>query len=95
MSSVNIKRRMRPGARFVIGVPFVWLSVLVLATFVIVFKISFADQTYTIPPFTPLFDEKGALQLFTKNYQEIFTGFGRPCGRSLPFRIRPTSISTC
>ena len=75
MSSVNIKRRMRPGARFVIGVPFVWLSVLVLATFVIVFKISFADQTYTIPPFTPLFDEKGALQLFTKNYQEIFTGF--------------------
>ena len=75
MSSVNIKRRMRPGARFVIGVPFTWLFILVLLTFAIVFKISFADQTYTIPPFTPLFDEKGALQVFTKNYQEIFVDF--------------------
>ena len=75
MSSVNIKRRKRPGARFVIGVPFTWLFVLVLLTFAIVFKISFADQTYTIPPFTPLFVEKGALQIFTKNYKEIFVDF--------------------
>ena len=56
MSSVNIKRRKRPGARFVIGVPFTWLFILVLLTFAIVFKISFADKNYTITPVTPLFD---------------------------------------
>ena len=75
MSSVNIKRRMRPGSRWVIGVPFFWLFLLVLIPFFIVFKISFAETAFTIPPFTPLFDENGALHIVTANYQEIFTDF--------------------
>ncbi|MDK4679807.1 ABC transporter permease [Kingella negevensis] len=74
MSSVNIKRRKRPGSRFVIGVPFAWLAVLVLIPFFIVFKISFAEQAFSIPPFTPLFDpETGALHVVTQNFKEIFS----------------------
>ena len=73
MSSVNIKRRKRPG---VIGVPFIWLCFLVLIPFFIVFKISFAETAFTIPPFTPLFDESGALHIVYQNYQDIFADFG-------------------
>ena len=74
MSSVNIKRRMRPGARWVIGVPFLWLFLLVLIPFFIVIKISFAETAFTIPPFTPLFEpDTGALHLVMQNYQEIFS----------------------
>ncbi len=76
MSSVNIKRRMRPGARFVIGVPYFWLLLLVLIPFFIVFKISFAEQAFSIPPFTPLFDEQGALHIVYQNYKDIFENFG-------------------
>lgn len=72
----NPKRRMRPGARFVIGVPFVWLFLLVLIPFFIVFKISFAEQALSIPPFTPLFDENGSLHTVTQNYKDIFADFG-------------------
>ena len=72
----NIKRRLRPGGRFLIGVPFVWLFVLVLIPFFIVFQISFAEQAVRIPPFTPLFDEQGSLHIVTQNYKEIFADFG-------------------
>ena len=86
MSSVNIKRRKRPGARFVIGVPFMWLFLLVLIPFFIVFKISFAETAYTIPPFTPLFDEGGKLHLVYQNYQDIFADFWSSLGAMLnPF----------
>lgn len=77
MSSVNIKRRLRPGGRFVIGVPYVWLLLLFLVPFFIVFKISFAQQELAIPPFTPLFHpETGALQISWDNYKEMFADIG-------------------
>lgn len=76
MSSVNIKRRLRPGRKLVIGVPFVWLLLLFLIPFFIVLKISFAEQAVAIPPFTPLFDENGSLHIVTDNYKEIFADFG-------------------
>lgn len=76
MSSVNIKRRLRPGRKLVIGVPFVWLLLLFLIPFFIVLKISFAEQAVAIPPFTPLFDENGSLHIVTDNHKEIFADFG-------------------
>ena len=76
MSSVNIKRRKRPGARLVIAVPFMWLFLLVLIPFFIVFKISFSEQALQIPPFTPLFDEQGNMHIVWQNYKDIFADFG-------------------
>ena len=76
MSSVNIKRRKRPGARLVIAVPFMWLFLLVLIPLFIVFKISFAEQALQIPPFTPLFDEQGNMHIVWQNYKDIFADFG-------------------
>lgn len=76
MSSVNIKRRLRPGGKWVIGVPFFWLLALVLIPFFIVLKISFAEQELAIPPFTPLFKEDGSLHIIWQNYQDIFADFG-------------------
>lgn len=76
MSSVSPKRRLRPGAKFVIGIPYVWLLVFFLLPFVIVFKISFAEQSASIPPFTPLFGEDGSLHIIYQNYKDIFAEFG-------------------
>ena len=87
MSSVNIKRRKRPGARLVIAVPFMWLFLLVLIPFFIVFKISFAEQALQIPPFTPLFDEQGNMHIVWQNYKDIFADFGS----SLWAMIKPFS----
>lgn len=80
MSEINPKRRMRLGGRFVIAVPYVWLLILFLIPFVIVFKISFAEQALQIPPFTPLFDENGSLHIVLQNYKEIFTDFWSSLG---------------
>ncbi|MDO4434454.1 MAG: ABC transporter permease subunit [Alysiella sp.] len=76
MSDINPKRRLRPGGRFVIAVPYVWLLLLFLVPFFIVLKISFAEQELTIPPFTPLFKEDGSLHLVMQNYKDIFTDLG-------------------
>ncbi|MDK4650757.1 ABC transporter permease subunit [Kingella kingae] len=77
MSDTSItKRRARHGARWVIGVPFFWLFLLVLIPFFIVFKISFAEQALSIPPFTPLFNEQGSPHIITQNYKDIFADFG-------------------
>ncbi len=86
MSDINPKRRMRLGSRFVIGVPYVWLLLLFLVPFVIVFKISFAEQELDIPPFTPLFKDDGTLHIVFQNYKEIFMDFWASLGALLnPF----------
>lgn len=94
MSSVNIKRRMRPGARWAIAVPYVWLLLLFLVPFFIVLKISFAEQELRIPPFTPLFDENGSLHIVWQNYKDIFVGFWSSLAAMLnPFSdAKPSNI---
>lgn len=87
--SVNIKRRLRPGRKLVIGVPFVWLLLLFLVPFFIVLKISFAEQDLRIPPFTPLFDEQGNLHIVWQNYKDMFADFGS----SLAAMLNPFSGS--
>lgn len=81
MSSVNIKRRLRPGRKAVIGIPYVWLLLFFLIPFVIVLKISFAEQELRIPPYTDLIvtnpeTGKQSLYIITQNYKDIFQNFG-------------------
>lgn len=77
MSKTKIQRRISWGGKLVIGVPYLWLLLLFLVPFFIIFKISFAEQALSIPPFTPLFHEQtGQLQLSLQNYRDIFTDFG-------------------
>ncbi len=74
------------GGKLVIGVPFVWLLLLFLVPFFIVFKISFAEQELSIPPFSPLFKDDGTLHIVFQNYKDIFADFGSSVGALLnPF----------
>lgn len=75
MSSANTKRRLRPGRKITIGIPFVWLILFFLLPFLVVVKISLAEQDISIPPFTPLFDENGSLHIVWQNYKDIFVDF--------------------
>ncbi|HFC8517840.1 TPA: ABC transporter permease subunit [Neisseria weaveri] len=86
--SINIKRRMRPGRKFVIGIPYLWLLIFFLVPFAIVLKISFAEQEIAIPPYSPLFvtdpeTGKETLHLFYQNYQDIFYNFWHTLGQML------------
>lgn len=59
------------GARSVIAVPYVWLLLFFLVPFIIVFKISFAEMQYSIPPYTELVafaDEVLTINLNLGNY---------------------------
>ncbi|MGB4881986.1 MAG: ABC transporter permease subunit [Neisseria sp.] len=78
---MSLKNKLKPGRGVVIGIPFMWLLILFLIPFLIVFKISFAEQELSIPPYTPLFQlnsETGKQELFISylNYQDIFAHFG-------------------
>ena len=78
---MSLKSKLKPGRGVVIGIPFVWLLVLFLIPFLIVLKISFAEQELAIPPYTPLFrlnPDTGQQELFISylNYQDIFANFG-------------------
>ena len=62
-----------PGKRFVIGVPYVWLTVFFFLPFLILLYISFVDMGNDIHPFKPLWDpDTGILKLKYENYWTIF-----------------------
>ena len=79
------------GRWFVIAVPYTWLLVLFLIPFLIVLKISFAEQDIAIPPYTPLVTTDSdmgrvVLQASYLNYTDIFKDFGSSLGQILnPF----------
>lgn len=82
MNLNTLKKKLvcHPGQRAVIAVPYIWLLALFLIPFVIVLKISFAEQEIAIPPFTPLatIDEDfGRLNIAInyQNYADIFQNF--------------------
>ncbi|WP_133961123.1 ABC transporter permease subunit [Burkholderia pseudomallei] len=57
--SARVAARFTPSGRSVaIGVPFLWLALFFALPFVLVLKISFADQVMGIPPYTALMDVK-------------------------------------
>ncbi len=69
-------RRSRAGSKFVIAVPYLWLLVFFLIPFVIVLKISFADQAVKIPPYTNLVSydpdmSETTVRLAFYNYQAL------------------------
>jgi putrescine transport system permease protein len=67
--------RWRPGRRFVIGLPFVWLIAFFLLPFLILLRISVTDMAGGIDPFAPLVDSaSGAWHFILKydNYASIF-----------------------
>lgn len=62
-----------PGRRFVIAVPFAWLTVFFFLPFLILLYISFVDMGDGIDPFQPLWDAAaGVLRLKYENYWTIF-----------------------
>lgn len=56
-----------------IAVPYLWLFVFFLLPFVIILKISLADPILAKPPFSPTFDESGALSITADNFAFLFS----------------------
>ena len=59
--------------RFTVAIPYIWLLIFFLAPFAIILKISTADPIIAQPPFTPTFDDAGALLATTDNYKFLLT----------------------
>ena len=78
--ALNLK--FKPGRRFVIGVPFVWLAIFFVLPFLILLRISITDMGGGVDPFAPLIDSAGGAWRFIfkyDNYAAIFrdTGMGQ------------------
>ena len=59
-----LSRFLPSGRSVAIGVPFLWLAVFFALPFVLVLKISFADQVMGIPPYTSLVEIKDGVVHF-------------------------------
>lgn len=70
----------------VLALPYLWLLVFFLVPFLIVLKISLADQTIGIPPYTPLFTAGGVSATFG-NYLFLASDslYARAYGNALGF----------
>ena len=71
-----MKATVKPGRRFVIGVPYVWLLLFFILPFLILLRISVTDMGSGVDPFAPLIDTSGdawRLMLEFKNYIAIFS----------------------
>jgi len=67
--------RLRPGRRWVIGVPFVWLLIFFVVPFLILLRISVTDMGNGVDPFAPvILAIEGSLHISLKyqNYLSIF-----------------------
>ena len=60
----TLSRLLPSGRSVAIGVPFLWLAVFFALPFVLVLKISFADQVMGIPPYTSLVQVKDGVVHF-------------------------------
>jgi putrescine transport system permease protein len=71
--------KFKPGRRFVIGVPFVWLAIFFVLPFLILLRISITDMGGGVDPFAPLVDSAGGAWRFIfkyDNYAAIFRDAG-------------------
>ncbi len=67
--------QLKPGRRFVIGVPYVWLLVFFVLPFLILLRISVTDMGNGVDPFAPLIDTvSGSWRVMLRytNYASIF-----------------------
>ena len=75
MPTTNALSNLKPGRRFVIGLPLVWLVVFFLLPFLILLRISVTDMAGGIDPFAPLLNttaDTWHLLLKVDNYRSIF-----------------------
>ncbi|WP_432417434.1 ABC transporter permease subunit [Crenobacter caeni] len=73
---MSLLRKLSPGRGSVIAVPYLWLTLFFLVPFLIVLKISFAEQDIAIPPFTALTEYADGylnVKLNLSNFLYIFT----------------------
>ena len=89
----------RPGRRFVIGLPYVWLIIFFVLPFLILLRISVTDMANGIDPFAPLIDSASGgwrLKLKFDNYLSIFKnpqgGAGAVWGHTLYLDAYKTSL---
>ncbi len=73
MSAGTGSGRDRLWQRFTVAIPYIWLLIFFLAPFAIILKISTADPIVAQPPFTPTFDDAGALLATADNYKFLLT----------------------
>ncbi|MGG4606379.1 ABC transporter permease subunit [Paenalcaligenes sp. Me131] len=76
MKLFSWRRYMPSGRSLVIGLPFVWLFLFLFIPFLLVFKISFADLKFGVPPYTPLAemqDDTLSLLLHLRSYVLLFS----------------------
>ena len=73
MSAGTGKGRDMLWQRFTVAIPYIWLLIFFLAPFAIILKISTADPIIGQPPFTPTFDDGGALLATADNYKFLLT----------------------
>ncbi len=74
---------LKPGRRFVIGVPYVWLLLFFVLPFLILLRISVTDMGSGVDPFAPLVESVAGswkIMLRYANYASIFTDAGQGAG---------------
>jgi putrescine transport system permease protein len=70
----------KPGRRFVIAVPYVWLLVFFVLPFLILLRISVTDMGNGVDPFAPLVEAVSGswrIMLRYQNYTSIFIDSGQ------------------
>jgi putrescine transport system permease protein len=85
----------RPGRRFVIGVPFLWLLVFFVLPCLILLRISITDMGSGVDPFAPLIaSADGAWRFILKydNYAAIFRDTGAGFGQTIYIDAYATSL---
>jgi putrescine transport system permease protein len=73
VSSVPAIRRDLLWQRIAIATPYLWLFVFFLVPFAIILKISLADPVIAQPPFTPMLDANGRLDVSADNFTFLLT----------------------
>ncbi|MEI2417724.1 ABC transporter permease subunit [Orrella sp. JC864] len=71
-----LARRAGLGRLLAIAPPYAWLSLFLLVPFFLVFKISFSDLQFGVPPYTPLYqyeNEAFHITLHLRGYVMLFT----------------------
>ncbi len=59
--------------RLTLALPYLWLAIFFVLPFALVAKISVAQVQVSVPPYTPLFDTQGHLQIDWANYKLLFS----------------------
>ena len=68
---MSARRRMSPGERLALAIPYVWLLLFFLAPFLIVVKISLSTAALAQPPYQPAFDLAAGLGEFVARLGEL------------------------